>query len=388
MNTGKMVFAQVMDFAPYHVFKYCVKRYNGDFKVQNLTCWKQFLCMAFGQLTHRESLSDTALCLKLQKDKLYHLGIGQPFHKSTISRANENRDCRIFQDFALKLIEQAKNLYANYNQLDIKLKGGIFALDSTVVDLCLSVFWWATFRTTKSAIKIHTLLDLKTSIPEYIFISEGSLHDVNALDDINLPAGSYLVMDRAYVDFERLNRLADERINFVIRSKTNMKYEILNSGQTDPSTGVLSDQAIILTGLNTKQKYPECLRRVKYYDAETKMILVFLTNNFKISALTVAALYKSRWGIETFFKWIKQHLKIQSFWGQSENAVKTQIWIAISAYLVVIIAKQQLKLKYSLYEILQLISLAPFDRTPIKQLFENAEYQDVKEQKYIQLKLF
>ena len=388
MNTGKMVFAQVMDFAPYHVFKYCVKRYNGDFKVQNLTCWKQFLCMAFGQLTHRESLSDTALCLKLQNDKLYHLGIGQPFLKSTISRANENRDWRIFQDFALKLIEQAKSLYSNYNQLDIKLKGGIFALDSTVVDLCLSVFWWATFRTTKSAIKIHTLLDLKTSIPEYIFISEGSLHDVNALDGITLPAGSYLVMDRAYVDFERLNRLANERINFVIRSKTNMKYEILNSGQTDPSTGVLSDQAIMLTGLNTKQKYPECLRRVKYFDAETKKTLVFLTNNFKISALTVAALYKSRWGIEIFFKWIKQHLKIQSFWGQSENAVKTQIWIAISAYLVVIIAKQQLKLKYTLYEILQLISLAPFDRTPIKQLFENAEYQDVKEQKYIQLKLF
>lgn len=388
MNTGKMVFAQIMDFAPYHVFKYCVKRYNGDFKVQNLTCWKQFLCMAFGQLTHRESLSDTALCLKLQKDKLYHLGIGLPFHKSTISRANENRDWRIFQDFAFKLIEQAKSLYVNYNQLDIKLKGGIFALDSTVVDLCLSVFWWATFRTTKSAVKIHTLLDLKTSIPEYIFISEGSLHDVNALDSINLPSGSYLVMDRAYVDFERLDRLANERINFVIRSKTNMKYEILNSGQTDTSTGVLSDQAIMLTGVNSKHKYPECLRRVKFYDAETKKTLVFLTNNFKISALTVAALYKSRWGIETFFKWIKQHLKIQSFWGQSENAVKTQIWIAISAYLVVIIAKQQLKLKYTLYEILQLISLAPFDRTPIKQLFENAEYQDVKEQKYIQLKLF
>ena len=383
-----MVFAQIMDFAPYHVFKYCVKRYNGDFKVQNLTCWKQFLCMAFGQLTHRESLSDTALCLKLQKDKLYHLGIGLPFHKSTISRANENRDWRIFQDFAFKLIEQAKSLYVNYNQLDIKLKGGIFALDSTVVDLCLSVFWWATFRTTKSAVKIHTLLDLKTSIPEYIFISEGSLHDVNALDSINLPSGSYLVMDRAYVDFERLDRLANERINFVIRSKTNMKYEILNSGQTDTSTGVLSDQAIMLTGVNSKHKYPECLRRVKFYDAETKKTLVFLTNNFKISALTVAALYKSRWGIETFFKWIKQHLKIQSFWGQSENAVKTQIWIAISAYLVVIIAKQQLKLKYTLYEILQLISLAPFDRTPIKQLFENAEYQDVKEQKYIQLKLF
>lgn len=388
MNTGKMVFAQIMDFAPYHVFKYCVKRYNGDFKVQDLTCWKQFLCMVFGQLTHRESLSDTALCLKLQKDKLYHLGIGKPFHKSTISRANENRDWRIFQDFAIKLIEQAKSLYANYNQLDIKLKGGIFALDSTVVDLCLSVFWWATFRTTKSAIKIHTLLDLKTSIPEYIFISEGSLHDVNALDSIYLPSGSYLVMDRAYVDFERLARLTNDRINFIIRVKANIKYETLNSGQTDPSTGVLSDQAIMLTGLTTKQKYPECLRRLKYYDAETKMTLIFVTNNFKISALTVAALYKSRWGIETFFKWIKQHLKIQTFWGQSENAVKTQIWIAISAYLVVIIAKQQLKLKYTLYEILQLISLAPFDRTPIKQLFENAEYQDAKEQKNIQLKLF
>lgn len=377
-----------MEFAPYHVFKYCVKRYDGDYKVKDFTCWRQFLCMAFGQLTHRESLSDTALCLKLQKDKLYHLGIGTPFHKSTISRANEIRDWRIFQDFALKLIEQAKALYAGDNQLDIKLKGGIYALDSTIVDLCLSVFWWATFRSTKSAVKIHTLLDLKTLIPEYVFITEGSVHDVNILDNISLPGGSYLVMDRAYVDFARMHDLADDRINFVIRSKTNLKYRVLNSGQPDQNKGILSDQAIVLTGTNSSQRYPGCLRMVRFYDEGTQKTFIFLTNNFKLSASTIADLYKSRWGIETFFKWIKQHLKIQSFWGQSENAVKTQIWIAISAYLIVLIAKKQLNLKYSLYEILQLISLAPFDRTPMRKLFENAEYQDVKEQKYNQLNLF
>ena len=388
MNQGKMVFSQIMEFAPYHVFKYCVQRYDGDFKVQDFTCWRQFLCMAFGQLTHRESLSDTALCLKLQKEKLYHLGIGKPFHKSTISRANEVRDWRIFQDFALKLIEQAKTLYGDDNQLDIKLKGGIYALDSTVVDLCLSVFWWATFRTTKSAVKLHTLLDLKTSIPEYIFITEGAVHDVNILDSIVLPRGSYLVMDKAYTDFERLGRLASDKINFVIRAKTNLKYKVLNSGQPDKDNGILSDQAIALTGINSAQKYPESLRCIKFYDSDTKKTFIFLTNNFKLSAITVALLYKSRWGIETFFKWIKQHLKIQSFWGHSENAVKTQIWIAISSYLIVIIAKKQLKLKYSLYEILQMISLAPFDRTPMKKLFENAEYQDVKELENIQLKMF
>ncbi len=388
MNQGKMVFSQIMEFAPYHVFKYCVQRYDGDFKVQDFTCWRQFLCMAFGQLTHRESLSDTALCLKLQKEKLYHLGIGKPFHKSTISRANEVRDWRIFQDFALKLIEQAKTLYGDDNQLDIKLKGGIYALDSTVVDLCLSVFWWATFRTTKSAVKLHTLLDLKTSIPEYIFITEGAVHDVNILDSIVLPRGSYLIMDKAYTDFERLGRLASDKINFVIRAKTNLKYKVLNSGHPDKDNGILSDQAIALTGINSAQKYPESLRCIKFYDSDTKKTFIFLTNNFKLSAITVALLYKSRWGIETFFKWIKQHLKIQSFWGHSENAVKTQIWIAISSYLIVIIAKKQLNLKYSLYEILQMISLAPFDRTPMKKLFENAEYQDVKEQKYSQLKIF
>jgi hypothetical protein len=388
MNPGKMVFTQLIEFASDDIFKYCVKRYNGNYKAKDFTCWKQFLCMAFGQLTHRESLSDTALCLKLHRDKLYSLGIGKAFSKSTISRANESRDWRIFRDFGLKLIEKAKALYADDNQLDLKLKGRIFALDSTVIDLCLNVFWWANFRSTKAAVKLHTLLDLKTSIPEYIYITEGAVHDVNILDNIYLPAGSYLVMDKAYIDFARLWRLADDRINFVIRAKDNLKYKVLDSGIPDKTKGVLEDQAIKLTGQNSSVRYPGVLRRIKFYDAETGKTFVFLTNNFKLSALTIAALYKNRWGIELFFKWIKQHLKIQTFWGQSENAVRTQVWIAITTYLIVIIAKKKLNLQHSMYEILQMISLSAFDRTPIKKLFLNEENQDVKEQLYNQLKMF
>jgi len=341
--------------------------------------------MAFGQLTHRESLSDTALCLKLQKDKLYHLGIGRPFSKSTLSKANEKRDWRIFRDFALKLIDQARELCKDDNLLDLKLKGNVYALDATTIDLCLDVFWWAKFRSTKAAIKLHTILDLKTAIPEYIFITDGSVHEVNTLDYFSLPAGSYLVMDKGYIDFTRLWRLARERTNFVVRAKKNMKYKVIERVLTDKTKGVLCDQTIILTDPITNKKYPECLRRIRYYDAETANTFVFLTNNFKLSALTIAALYKNRWGIELFFKWIKQHLKIQSFWGQSENAVRTQVWIAISAYVLVVIAKKQLKIKQSLYEILQLVSLSAFDRTPIKNLFQNENNQDVKEQNCNQL---
>ena len=274
------------------------------------------------------------------------------------------------------------------NQLDLKLKGRIFALDSTVIDLCLNVFWWANFRSTKAAVKLHTLLDLKTSIPEYIFITEGSIHDVNIIDYISLPAGSYLVMDKAYIDFARLWRLARDRTNFVTRAKENLKYKVLDSGIPDKSKGVLADQTIKLTGQNSSMRYPGVLRRIRFYDEETGKTFVFLTNNFKLSALTIAALYKYRWGIELFFKWIKQHLKIQTFWGQSENAVRTQVWIAISAYLIVIIAKKKLNIQQSLYEILQMISLSAFDRTPIKKLFLNEENQDVKEQLYNQLKMF
>jgi hypothetical protein len=385
MNKGKMVFAQLMEFASFQSFKCYVTRYNGDYNNKGLTCWKQFLCMAFGQLTHRESLSDTALCLKLQKDKLYHLGIGRPFNKSTISRANESRDWRIFRDFALKLIDQARELCKDENLLDLKLKGKIYALDATTIDLCLDVFWWAKFRSTKGAIKLHTLLDLKTAIPEYIFITDGLVHDVNILDYFSLPAGSYLVMDKAYIDFLRLWRFSQERTNFVVRAKKNMKYRVLDRGLTEKEKGVLCDQTIVLTNPATFNSYPESLRRIRYFDAETGNTLIFLTNNFKLSALTVAALYRNRWGIELFFKWIKQHLKIQTFWGHSENAVRTQVWIAIATYVLVIIAKKQLKLKPTLYEILQLISLSALDRTSIKKLCLSEDIQDVKEQNCIQL---
>jgi len=388
MNKGKMVFAQLMEFAPWGVFKYGVKRYNGDYNNKGLTCWKQFLCMAFGQLTHRESLSDTALCLKLQKDKLYHLGIGRPFSKSTLSKANEKRDWRIFRDFALKLIDQARELCKDDNLLDLKLKGKIYAIDATTIDLCLDVFWWAKFRSTKAAIKLHTLLDLKTAIPEYIFITDGSVHEVNTLDYFSLPAGSYLVMDKAYIDFARLGRFSHERTNFVVRAKKNMKYRVLKRKITAKEKGVLCDQTIVLTNPTTVKHYPKSLRRIHYFDKETGNTLIFLTNNFKLSALTVAALYRNRWGIELFFKWIKQHLKIQTFWGHSENAVRTQVWIAISAYVIVIIAKKQLKLTPTLYEILQLVSLSALDRTSIKRLCLSEDIQDVKEQDYNQLILW
>lgn len=388
MNEGKMVFAQLIEFASDDIFKRCVDRYDGNYKTKDFSCWKQFLCMAFGQLTHRESLSDTALCLKLQKNKLYHLGIGRAFSKSTISRANEIRDWRIFRDFGLKLIEQAKLLYSNDNKLDFKLKGRIYAMDATVIDLCLNVFWWAKFRTTKAAVKLHTVLDLKTSIPEYIYITDGSVHDVNALDYISLQPGSYLVMDRAYVDYARLWRLSSEHINFVIRAKCNMQYKVIKQILVDRCSGVLSDQTIELSNQKSANRYPKHLRRINYFDSDTGNTLVFLTNNFKLTALNVAALYKERWGIETFFKWIKQHLKILTFWGQSENAVRTQVWIAISTYVIVIIAKKKLKLSQTMYEILQLVSLSAFDRTPLKSLFFNEDNQDFKEQYCNQLKMF
>jgi hypothetical protein len=388
MNQGKMIFAQLMEFASDDIFKWAVKRYNGNYRSKEFTCWKQFLCMSFGQLTHRNSLSDTMLCLSLQKEKLYHLGIGKAFNKSTVSRANESRDWKIFQAFGLKLIEQANILYAYDNKIAVKLKGNVYALDSTIVDLCLNIFWWASFRSTKAAVKIHTILDLKTDIPAYLFITEATVHDVNSLDFFSLPRGSYLVMDRAYVDFARLWVLTSERINFVIRAKQNMQYKVISQKKADKKIGILADQTIELASQISSNRYPQNLRLVKYFDDETEITFGFITNNFKLSALNIAALYKSRWGIETFFKWIKQHLQILTFWGHSENAVKTQIWIAISTYLIVAIAKKKLNLNQSIYEILQLVSISAFDKTPLKELFANDNYQDVKEHYCNQLKLF
>ena len=382
-----MTFSQIMDFASQDLFKICVKRYNGNYKTKDFSCWKQFLCIAFGQLTHRESMSDTLLCLKLNADKLYHLGIGKAINKSTLSRANENRDWRIFQDFGLKLIEQARQLYEEDNQLDVNLKGKVFALDSTTVDLCLEVFLWASFRSTKAAIKLHTLLDLKTSIPEFIFISDGDVHDVNIMDLIPIIKGSYYVMDKAYVDFERLFLIKQEKAYFVIRAKENMQFKRIGSRIPNKKSGILCDEDIILTGINSSKKYPEQLRRIEFYDSEFERTFVFLTNNFKIKAETATQLYKHRWGVELFFKWIKQHLKIQSFWGFTENAVKTQIWIAISVYVLVMIARKKIKITHSPYEIIQYISLAPFEKKPIREVFLNIENQDIKELKYIQLKI-
>lgn len=387
MNQGRMIFSQIMDFASQDIFKVCVKRYNGNYKLKEFSCWKQFLCLAFGQLTHRQSMSDTMLCLKLNADKLYHLGIGKVINKSTLSRANEKRDWRIFQDFGVKLMEQARFLYEGDSQLDVKLKGKVFALDSTTVDLCLEVFLWATFRSTKAAIKIHTLLDLKTSIPEFIFITDGNVHDVNAMDFIPIEKGSYYVMDKAYIDFARLYNIKQDKAYFVVRAKENIQFKRLASRQVDKSLGIICDQDIILTGINTSQRYPNQLRRIRFYDVEFNRTFVFLTNNLKLKAITITQLYKHRWKIELFFKWVKQNLKVQSFWGYTENAVKTQIWIAISVYVLVAIAKKKLKLEHSPYEILQYISLAPFEKTPIREVFLNIETHDVKEQSSIQLKL-
>ncbi len=387
MNKGRMTFTQIMDFASQDLFKVCVNRYNGNYKSKHFSCWKQFLCIAFGQLTHRESMSDTLLCLKLNIDKLYHLGIGKAVNKSTLSRSNENRDWHIFQDFGLKLIEEAKKLYEGDNQLDLNLQGRVFALDSTTVDLCLEVFLWAPFRSTKAAVKIHTLLDLKTSIPEFIFISEGNVHDVKIMDLLPIQKGSYYVMDKAYVDFERLFSIRQERAYFVVRAKENMQFKRINSRIPDKNSGILCDQDIMLTGIKSSKRYPEQLRRIKFYDSEYDRTFVFLTNNFKIKAQTVTLLYKQRWGVELFFRWIKQNLKVQSFWGFSENAVKTQIWIAISVYVLVLIARKKLKLINSPYEIIQYLSLAPFEKRAIYEVFANIEHQNVKEPKYIQLKI-
>ena len=381
-----MIFTQIMDFASQDIFKVCVSRYNGNYKAKQFCCWKQFLCLAFGQLTHRESMSDTMLCLKLNADKLYRLGIGKAVNKSSLSRANEKRDWHIFQDFGLKLIDEARILYESDNQLDLKLKGKVFALDSTTVDLCLEVFLWATFRSTKSAIKIHTLLDLKTSIPEFILITEGNVHDVNALDYINVEKGSYYVMDKAYIDFARLFNIKQDKAYFVVRARENLKFKRLASKQVDKNMGIICDQEISLTGVLSGDKYPEPLRRIRFYDSEFERTFVFLTNNFKLKASTVTELYKHRWKIELFFKWIKQNLKVQSFWGFTENAVKIQIWTAISVYVLVTIAKKKLRLDHSPYEILQYISLAPFEKTPITEVFLNKKSQDVKEQISIQLK--
>ena len=388
MNQGKYVFAQIFEVVSPNDFFKCVNRYNGDYKTQHFSCWKQFLCMAFGLLTHRESLSDTVLCIKANSRKLYHLGIGKAIGKSTLSKANENRDWRVFQDFALLLIAQAKELYTGDSQLEVDIKNNVFAIDSTTIDLCLSLYPWAKFRKRKAAVKMHTLLDLKTSIPEFILISDGKMHDVNVLDKIPILPESIYVMDRGYLDFDRLYSIHTAKAFYITRARKIFNFKRIYSSNVDKSTGILCDQTIKLTGFYVSKDYPGKFRRIKYYDMETDRTFVFLSNNFNLSALEIAMLYKHRWFIETFFKWIKQHLKIKSFWGTSQNAVKTQIWIAISVYVIVLILKKKLKLAQSIYEILQILSINILDKEPINQLFNDSELQNFKERDPNQLIMF
>lgn len=388
MNSGKYVFSQIMGLVSSTSFQTIVNRHSGDYKVKGFSCWKQYLCMAFGQLTHRESMSDTMLCLKANANKMYHLGIGEVVALSTITRANENRSFQIYEDLAMLLIKEAKQLYALDNELEVSLKGNVFAIDATIIDLCLSAFCWATFRSAKGGIKLHTQIDLKTSIPEFILFSNASVHDVNVLDVIHFEANSFYVMDRGYVDYKRLYRIHTSGAFFVTRAKDNMNYRRLYSNPKDVGNGIIYDQVIMLNNHYAAKNYPEKMRRIKFKDKETGKILIFLSNNFQLKATDIAQLYKHRWKIELFFKWIKQHLKVKSFWGQSENAVKTQVWIAISVYVLVAIAKKRFMLKQSLYEILQILSISIFERMPINQLFQETQLQYFKEQSSKQLILF
>jgi Domain of unknown function (DUF4372)/Transposase DDE domain len=366
MNTGKTLFAQLMDFLPWSTFARLVARYGGDHRVRMLTCAEQYRAMAFAQLTYRESLRDIETCLSAQASKLYHMGFREPVRRSTLADANEARDWRIYADLAQRLIAQARRLYAG-DSLGLDLDNTVYALDSTTIDLCLSVFPWAHFRTTKAAVKMHTLLDLRGSIPSFIHISDGKLHDVNALD-MQLPEpGAIYVMDRGYVDFARLYVLHQAGAFFVTRAKSNIDARRLYSASSDRSKGIICDQTIALAGVQTRQCYPEHLRRIRFKDLESGKTLVFLTNQRTLPAAIICALYKSRWQVELFFKWIKQHLRIKRFYGTSENAVKTQIWIAVSIYVLVAIVKKRLNLDVSLYTLLQILSLTLFEKMPILQ---------------------
>ena len=370
MNVGKMVFSQLMEFLPAHEFNRCVERHGGHYKVQTLTCRRQFLAMAFAQLTYRESLRDIEGCLRAVPQKLYHMGIGGPVARTTLADANEKRDWRIYQDFAQVLIREARSLYAG-ESLCVELDQTVYALDSTTIDLCLTLFPWAKFRKRKGAVKVHTQLDLRGNIPSFIKITDGKVHDVNFLDDLTLEAGAIYVMDRGYIDFDRLYALNLAKAFFVTRAKRNMQWRRLRSLPADEAAGVLSDQAVILTGVKTAEAYPERLRRVRFYDADQDRTLIFLTNDFIRPASTIARLYKCRWQIELFFKWIKQHLRIKAFYGTSENAVKAQIWIAITVYVLVALVKNRLQTNISLHTMPQDISLSVFEKAPVNELLAN-----------------
>jgi Domain of unknown function (DUF4372)/Transposase DDE domain len=368
MHFGKLVFAQLTSHLPLTTFRRCVTAYGGEHKIKSFTCLEQFLCLAFAQLTYRESLRDIEACLRAQNDKLYHMGIRSRISRSTLADANEVRDWRIYASFAQRLIAMARKLYVD-EPFGVDLKETVYALDATTIDLCLSVFSWAPFRTAKAAVKLHTLLDLRGNIPAFIHISDGKMHEVNILDQLPLEAGAFYVMDRGYLDFERLFRLHAAGSFFVTRGKSNLKAQRRYSRPVDKSTGLICDQTIVLTGFYSSQDFDTPLRRIRFNDPKTGKRLVFLTNNFVLPALTITELYRCRWQVELFFKWIKQHLRIKQFYGTTENAVKTQIWTAVSTYVLVAIVKKRLKIQATLYEMLQILSLTMFEQTPLDTLF-------------------
>ena len=387
MNEGKLVFAQLMQHLPLTTFRRCVARYQGEHKVKTFSCLDQYLCMAFAQLTYRESLRDIEACLRAQASKRYHMGLRGNVARNTLANANGIRDWRIYCDFAQNLIGIARRLYAE-EPLGVELNDTVYALDSTTIDLCLSVFAWAPFRSTKAAIKLHTLLDLRGPIPSFVFISDGKLHDVNILDQLVPEAGAFYVMDRGYIDFERLARFHEAGSFFVTRAKSNLKAQRRYSHPVDRTTGLICDQTVVLTVFYSRKGFEAPLRRIRFRDPDTGKRLVFLTNNFALPALTITQLYRLRWRVELFFKWIKQHLRIKAFYGTSENAVKSQIWIAISVYVLVAIVKKRLKLSASLYEILQILSLTMFERTPLDQLLTSSAPESIIVASANQLNLF
>lgn len=376
MNQGKYVFAQLTEFLPRRKFDRIVKKYNGNKYTKGLSCWNQMLIMIFGQLTSRESMRDLMLSLEPQRSKFYHLGFGNTISRRNLGNANDKRDYRIFEEFAYILIDKARKTC--YNQdFEIKVDGNVYALDSSTVDLCMNIFWWAKFRSTKSGIKLHTLFDVKSSIPSFLYISEAKLHDVKVLDFLNYEPESFYIMDKAYVDYKRLNVLHKCNAYFVTRAKSNMRYRRIYSRKSDKTNGIRYDQIGKLVGTRSKNLYPDKIRRIKFYDSENERNFIFITNNMTIDATEIAALYKERWKVELFFKWIKQHLKVKSFWGQNPNAVKIQIYCAIIAYCLVAICGSELKSKRKIYEILQILSISLFDKTPVKEMVTNKNYKNI-----------
>lgn len=386
MNQGKYIFAQLTDFLPRRVFDAIVAKYDGNKKTRTFTCWNQMLCMIFGQLTARDSMRDLMLSLEAHDKKYYHLGLGKSVTRTNLGKANRNRDYRIYEEFAYVLIEEARGS-AYKDDFEVKVDGNVYAFDSSTIDLCLSVFWWAEFRKHKGGIKLHTLYDVKTSIPSLVLITSAKVHDVNMLDALTYEAGSFYIMDKGYIDFTRLYRLNCSKAYFVTRAKENMQFRRIYSNKVDKTTGLIYDQIGKLETYKSLLSYPEKLRRVKYHDAETNKVFIFITNNLELTAFEIALLYKKRWQVELFFKWIKQHLRIKSFWGTTINAVKIQLYCAIITYCMVTIVGNKLKADRSIYEILQILSFSLLDKSPVKEILNKCDYKNVKELNYKQLEI-